>query len=443
MDRDESTEVFRQADVIAKPTLATRRVLFISGIYPADLHTAVYGIYQRMRIFLTALSGISDELDVLFYINYDNQISPQAVREAEHNLFENWGIRATVFFSHRGETGTSANWWRHYIIPAFSIYQQEGYADLSQVSQSNALGRCLDRQPDALFVMGLQTMCPVLLAKRPLPPIFFDLNDIEHIKFYRNLRRPPLWPAKLLYYLHLPAIIAHERRSIKAAKKTFVCSILDRNYLTRQWRLPGVACIPNSVTLPPADKEAAETKTLLFIGSYSYAPNIDAAEFLIKEIWPLVRRSVPSANLIIAGNKPERIPSYHNRISGVIFTGFVDDLAELYQQAQVVCCPILSGGGTRVKIIEGAAYGKAIVSTGVGAEGLELRDDQEIILRDDATSFAQVCIDLLENPTRCRMIGQAARKQVSLLYDRDRILETIKAEITSGAHAIKKHKMAD
>ena len=97
-----------------------------------------------------------------------------------------------------------------------------------------------------------------------------------------------------------------------------------------------------------------------------------------------MREACPDARLIVAGNKPERIPSFAQRPAGVEFTGFVSELEMLYRRAAIVCCPILSGGGTRIKILEAAAHGKAVVSTVVGAEGLELRDGVEIALRDGA-----------------------------------------------------------
>ena len=89
----------------------------------------------------------------------------------------------------------------------------------------------------------------------------------------------------------------------------------------------------------------------------------DALDARGRDVWPLIRKACPEARLIIAGNKPERIPSFASHPPGVEFTGFVEDLGQLYQRVGIVCCSILSGGGTRLKILEAAAYGKAIVST--------------------------------------------------------------------------------
>src|SRR5262249_5552633 len=110
---------------------------------------------------------------------------------------------------------------------------------------------------------------------------------------------------------------------------------------------------------------------------------------------------------------------------GVEFTGFVDDLEALYQQSRVVCCPVLAGGGTRIKIIEAAACGKPIVSTRIGAEGLEMVDGMELLLRDEPKSFAEACLRLLKDSTLCNKLGYAARAAVIRYYDRSRVIQSI------------------
>jgi glycosyltransferase involved in cell wall biosynthesis len=134
---------------------------------------------------------------------------------------------------------------------------------------------------------------------------------------------------------------------------------------------------------------------------------------------------MPTATLKIAGTPADRIPSYRAGTPGVKFTGFVKELEDLYRQSRVVCAPILSGGGTRVKIIEAAAYGKPIVSTIIGAEGIEMQDGIEIFLRDDPESFAQACIRLLNDHTLCKQVGMAARSTAIKKYDEMTIKQSI------------------
>jgi len=155
----------------------------------------------------------------------------------------------------------------------------------------------------------------------------------------------------------------------------------------------------------------------MFIGSHWYKPNGDGAERLLTRIWPLVRARVPGAQLIIAGKSPESIPSYSNPPAGVEFTGFLPDLDALYARSRVVVCPITMGGGTRVKLVEAGGYGKPIVSTRIGAEGLDLEDGVDVLLRDDDRSFADACIRLLSDDTLCARLGAAARAKAVAQYD--------------------------
>jgi len=167
----------------------------------------------------------------------------------------------------------------------------------------------------------------------------------------------------------------------------------------------------------------------MFIGSFTYQPNIAAAELLISQVWPLVKKAVPEARLVIAGNKPDRIPSFATHPEGVEFAGFVENLSALYKKTQVVCCPILVGGGTRVKIIEAAAYGKAVVSTTIGAEGIEFCDGKEILLRDGEAGLAEACIDLLNASHQCHELGERAREKTIKIYDRGQIIAAIRKEL--------------
>jgi glycosyltransferase involved in cell wall biosynthesis len=161
---------------------------------------------------------------------------------------------------------------------------------------------------------------------------------------------------------------------------------------------------------------------------------VQAAEHLIDHIWPLVALQVPGARLLIAGGKPERVRQHAAPPERVEFLGFVDDLSALYARAAVVCCPLLTGAGTRIKIIEAAAHGKAIVSTTLGAEGLQFRDGSEILLRDGAENFARACVHMLQDPATRETMGSAARVQARLQYDRTAVVAGIRAHMAQPAH---------
>ena len=412
------------------------RMLFVSTYFPTDFRTDVVGVYKRMKMLIDAIKEIA-QIDMLFYIppKYID-ISLLEASEIERSFSQYWNTKINLFLCPKFILEGSSPQWQHYTNGIFNFFKQSGDSGTtSGVKQIQAFEECLSRKPDAVFVHRLQSMCPAMLTRKTLPPIFFDLDDIEHIAFLRKISQPPRKLKTSLYYLLIPALCWGERRAISLADQTFVCSKQDRGYLTKRWRLPGIVTVPNAINIPEPQPITSEP-TLLLLGGYDYYPNVSAANFLIELVWPLIHRAMPEARLIIAGKEPSNIRGYRGGVPGVEFTDFVDDLDTLYQRSRVVCCPIFSGGGTRVKMIEAAAYGKPIVATRVGAEGIEMSDGREFLLRDEPELFAEACLHLLSNYTLCEHLGTAARTAVIKHYDRADIVKLIQKIICNGTRNV-------
>ena len=385
-------------------------------------------------MFIDAFKEIA-QLDVLFYTRPDLDISPSTISMLERSFSKHWDTQIRLSLCPRFQCREHRSKWELYGAPALNFFKQPGYVSTSGPQQIRAFETCLRREPDAIFAHRLTSMCPALLTRKALPPIFLDLDDIEHCTYLRRFKWRWAWRKKVVYCLQLPALLWGEHRAIRLAQRTFVCSEQDRKYLTGRLHLSGVVTTPNAITTPtPKLVPVTPAPTLLFLGSYRYQPNVDAANFLIEQIWPYVYRAVPEARLIIAGISPEGICGYGLGIPGVQFTGFVDDLEELYRSSRVVCAPILSGGGTRIKIIEAAAYGKAIVATRVGAEGLDMHDGQELLLRDNPKSFSEACLELLKDSGYCKRLGDAAHSTVVRRYARDRVIKSIQSHVKKDGY---------
>jgi glycosyltransferase involved in cell wall biosynthesis len=363
---------------------------------------------------------------MLFYVSGDVDTAPSAVSKLQGMLSRYWDAPIRLFLCPSFELNGSTSKWQLYGAPALSFFRHPDYVQTSGPEQVQALERCLQGSPDVVFAHKLSSMCPLILTKMPLPPVLFDMDDIEHLVRWRGLMQQQEWRARLVHLVRLPALCWGERRGVRLSSRTFVCSEPDRQYLADRWSSPRIVAVPNAVQMPKL-QPLTEDPSLLFIGSYLHQPNIDAAEFLIHRVWPQVQKEMPGARLIVAGTPPEKIRGYAQAPQGVTFTGFVDDVADLYLRSRVVCAPILSGGGTRVKIIEAASYGKPVVSTRIGAEGLKMRDEQELLLRDDAASFAQACLRLFKDLALCQRLGSAAREIATQSYDRNNIVALIQS----------------
>ena len=294
---------------------------------------------------------------------------------------------------------------------------------------------CLDREPDAILAFRLGSMAPLLRLARPLPPIFFDLDDAEHVKAMRSVRDRPGLVHHARAYASVPILWWSEHRAMALARSTFLTSRSDLVRFRRFPRHSHRVVIPNAVTVPSLQSPTLES-TMLFVGTYIYRPNVEAAEYLIRDIWPRVRRVAPDSRLLIVGAEPDRIPSYAEAPPGVEFLGFVDDMSTVYQRTRLVCCPIRVAAGTRFKILEAAAYAKPVVSSTVGAEGIDLRDGEAILLRDDPSSFAAACLQVLRNPPLGERMGRAARTVIRERYERDIVIDKIR-KVVSASLAIR------
>jgi glycosyltransferase involved in cell wall biosynthesis len=135
---------------------------------------------------------------------------------------------------------------------------------------------------------------------------------------------------------------------------------------------------------------------VVFVGAMDWEPNIDAVEYFCKEIWPSVLAQMPAARFRIVGRNPDwRVRSF--ACGSVEVTGRVPEVVDHLREATVVVVPLRIGGGTRLKIYEAMAAGKAVVSTSIGAEGLDVHDGRDIVLADSALAFRDSILDLLRN----------------------------------------------
>lgn len=392
---------------------------------PPDQECVVSAAYQRLRMFLGAIAQMSDDIDLL------GIVPAQVVEAARGRQFvaavrEAYGIdgvRVHLVPVHlRQETA-----WNHYAAGMGSIFFQPGFHYYSGWEQVAGVAERLDEKPDLVFVHRLSMMCPVLRSGRRPARLFFDLDDIEHRICVRTAMQAPLRPGKIAYLAHAAPIWWAERRAAALADATFVCSERDRAHLRRLGISSHVTVVSNAVEMPPDAEPPVRDETLLFLGTYRYRPNCDAAERLVRRIWPIVRASAPEARLLIAGDATERLPGSRTPPPGVEYVGFVADLAALYARSRVVCCPLTVGGGTRLKLIEAAAHGKAMVATHVGAEGLAFTDGREILLADADHALASACVRLLHDDALSARLGAAARRAAAESYERSAIEERILA----------------
>jgi len=158
-------------------------------------------------------------------------------------------------------------------------------------------------------------------------------------------------------------------------------------------------------------------RRLVFVGSMDYHANIDAAVNFAREVWPQVRERQPKLIFTIVGKDPAPEVRGLAQIHGIEVTGTVDDVRPFYRDASVSVVPLKVGGGSRLKILEAMAAGVPVVSTTLGAEGLEVHHDENILIADTNEQLVAAITSVIENKTRRDHLSAAGRALVSSRYD--------------------------
>jgi glycosyltransferase involved in cell wall biosynthesis len=213
-------------------------------------------------------------------------------------------------------------------------------------------------------------------------------------------------------------MLAYEKAVVQRFPHVIAVSEHDRRFMSA-WVDPSrVTVVPTGVDLRQYQPDFSERELrpiVMFVGAMDWEPNIDAVEFFCKEVWPSVLTQIPQAKFRIVGRNPDKRVQ---RVAGdsIEVTGRVPAVIDQLREAAVVIVPLRIGGGTRLKIYEAMAAGKAIVSTSVGAEGLDVHHGRDIALADDPKGFAEAVLMLLQN-VDVRKRYERAAAELAARYD--------------------------
>lgn len=252
-----------------------------------------------------------------------------------------------------------------------------------------------------------------------VPSILFTHNvEAQIFKRHAEVAGNPL--ARAVWRSQWAKMAAFERTTLARFDGVVAVSEQDREIFARDYGIESrVHVIPTGVDLDyfamPPQAAADGGQTLVFTGSMDWMPNIDATEFFMDEIWPLVLARRPQARAIIVGRSPppRLIEQARQRGLAIEFTGRVEDVRPYVHDAQVYVIPLRVGGGTRLKVFEAMAMGCPMVSTEIGVEGLPLEPGTHYLLADSAAEFAEATLKLLDDPGLRAEMAQVARAHVA------------------------------
>ena len=272
-------------------------------------------------------------------------------------------------------------------------------------------------------------------------PCFLDAHNVEFKIWERCGEVEPNFIKRILYYQQSSKMRTYETFKTKEFKGLFTCSADDKKIFSTitSKNLP-IHVIPNGVDTifnsPDPDQGTHEEEAIVFTGSMNWLPNEDAISYFCSKILPLVWEKKSTAKFYVVGKNPSPvIKELAQRDSRVIITGRVDDVRPYIWRARVSIVPLRIGGGTRLKILEAMSLSKAIVSTSIGAEGIEYTDGQNILIGDTPQDFADKILLVLNDQQKSRKIGINARQFVCEKYDWNIIGKNLKKIYEDSIHA--------
>jgi glycosyltransferase involved in cell wall biosynthesis len=263
------------------------------------------------------------------------------------------------------------------------------------------------------------------------PPLVLRAHNIEYI-IWQRLASGERNPLKRWYLEHLAKRMQQfERRELPQFDAIAAITPEDMARLRTLNCQHPIALVPAAVELASFQPDPAvrpRPRTVFMIGSLNWLPNLEGLDWLLREVWPALHAELPALELHVAGVAPPgHLTSRPKGQDNVFIHGFVESAAAFMRQHDLMLVPLLSGGGMRVKIIEGLALGKAILSTGIGAEGIAVRDGHDIVLRDAAAAWQQALRDYYHGRLPVASLGAAAAATAAEVYDNRRVTQRFEA----------------
>ncbi len=321
-----------------------------------------------------------------------------------------------------------------------TVHLVEHLHTLPRVSLSTLLSAFFRRQPITVArynVSIYRQKLQELLASEPFDIIHYEMfhtaqfhteSDLPSVLSQQNVDSA-IWHRltdetanifyKFAYWTQQIAFQRYERVLSPNFDAVTCTSEIDAAIFEKHCPKDIVTVIPNGVDVNhfTPDSESEDAAHLVYIGSMDWYPNEDAVSFFADEVLPIIRESVQNVKFtIVGGNPSENVQRLADR-DGIVVTGRVPEIRPYFSAASVFVVPLRIGSGTRLKILEALAMGKAVVSTTVGAEGLALKNGEEIMIADEPNHFAEAVIRLLTDPALRKEVGINGRLRVEQDYD--------------------------
>lgn len=245
-------------------------------------------------------------------------------------------------------------------------------------------------------------------------------NEDCGFTYYKRMSEKSGWLRRFYAGMEWKSMLKYEVGILKKYNVYITTSEKEKQLLTEHYKKANVFVLDNGVDTDyffPNGSDKNSSPSLVFTAWFGYHPNADAAVYFVNKIFPLIKREVPDVKFYIVGKEPpEKVTNLENT-EGVIVTGYVDDVRKYISSADVTVIPLRMGGGTRIKILESMAMKVPVVSTVIGAEGLNVEDSKNIMIADNEMEFAGKVIELIKDKEKAGIIAENGKKLIDEKYD--------------------------
>ncbi len=281
---------------------------------------------------------------------------------------------------------------------------------MEQLIKSKSIDNNID-----LIHLDLLPLAQYCTNKINIPTILVEHN-IESALLARRMEREA-YPAKLFFYLDWLKLRKFEKHALKKVNLTVAVSQKDKEGLKKKSPYAKIEVISNGVDTEyfKKDNTKEEDNTLVYVGGLNWFPNLDAINYFQNDILPIIKKEKPSVKLRVIGRLPGKPLKFVD--SAIDLLGFVNDDRPYISNTSIFIVPLRVGGGTRLKILNALSMSKAIVSTSIGCEGLEVTDGTNILIADTAEEFAAKVINLLNSPEKRKSLGESGRRLAIQKYE--------------------------
>lgn len=291
------------------------------------------------------------------------------------------------------------------------------------------LGALLANNVDWVWLEHLW-LAPYVTSVRRSATTVMDVHNVES-DYYRQLCRTARHPLEQLgYYVFERAARRIERRYLPCFDRVVAVSEEDRRLLARDCAAEKILVVPNAVRLTPLPApDNAPGYMLYFAGRLDYPPNRAGVLWFYHRVWPLIRSRLPEVRWCIVGACPELLEPALRRDPGIVLAGRVEQTDPYLRPSSLAVVPLGIGGGTRFKILEAWAAGKAVVSTAKGAEGLAVRHGDNIWIANTPEEFSNAVLHLLSDSGLRARLGSRGWETLREQYSWERLQERLEAAL--------------